>query len=116
MAKLLIIFCCTGFGGIFRYLFSFVPYVKSGDHGVLVSNIVACAIMGCLLAIPVNNPIIRIGIASFCGGLSTFSGYIAFSCLSAPSTSQSLFYHFASIGMGLVFFMGSYYSCKSLFA
>lgn len=116
MYKLLIIFCCTGLGGAFRYLLSLVPFLKSMDNGVLVSNIIACAVMGYMLAIPSHNAMIKLGIISICGGLSTFSGYIAFSCLSSANTSSALFYHVLSIGLGLLFFIGSYYSFKSLFA
>jgi len=101
---------------VLRYLLSFIPYLKSMDSGVLVSNIIACAIMGYLLAIPINNPMVKVGIISLCGGLSTFSGYIAFSYISSPSPGNSMFYHVISIGLGLLFFIGSYYSCKSLFA
>ena len=72
--------------------------------------------MGYLLAIPINNPMIKMGVVSLCGGLSTFSGYIAFSYLSNPSPSNSILYHVMSVGLGLLFFIGSFYSCKSLFA
>ena len=99
-----------------RYLISFIPYLRSLDNGVLISNIIACAVMGYLLAIPTHNPMVKMGIISLCGGLSTFSGYIAFSYLSSPNPSNSIFYHVASIGLGLLFFIGSYYSFKSVFA
>ena len=72
--------------------------------------------MGYLLAIPINNPMVKVGIISFCGGLSTFSGYIAFSYISSPGPENSMLYHVMSIGLGLFAFIGSYYSCKALFA
>ena len=114
--KFFIIFCCTGIGGVLRYLLSFIPYLKSLDSGVLLSNIIACAIMGYLLAIPINNPMVKMGVVSLCGGLSTFSGYIVFSYLSSHGPGNSILYHVMSVGFGLLFFIGSYYSCKSLFA
>ena len=73
------------------------------DNGVLVSNIIACAIMGYLLAIPINNPMAKVGIISLCGGLSTFSGYIAFSYL--YPVLKLLLYHVMSIGLGLLFLL-----------
>ncbi len=93
-----------------------MPYLKSLDNGILISNVIACAIMGYLLAIPINNPTIKMGIISLCGGLSTFSGYIAFSFISTSGTANSMIYHIISIGLGLLFFTGSYYGFKSLLA
>ena len=93
-----------------------MPYLKSLDNGILISNVIACAIMGYLLAIPNYNPTIKMGIISLCGGLSTFSGYIAFSFISTSGTANSMIYHIISIGLGLLFFTGSYYGFKSLLA
>ena len=115
MYNFLLVFLFTGMGGVLRFAMGKLSCFGYTDKGVLYANIVACIVMGLLLALPQQNDFIKISCMSFCGGLSTFSGYIAYAQLSATGIN-SLWYHALSLGLGLAVFIISFYTIKSLVA
>ena len=115
MNNLLIVFFFTGLGGCSRYALGKIGSILTADKGILLANIIACCIMGLLLALPLQSNYIKLSFISFCGGLSTFSGYITYAQLSLSGVN-GFWYHALSIGLGLAVFIISFYTTKSLVA
>ena len=115
MNNFLIVFLFTGLGGCSRYALGRIGAISAADKGILLANIVACCVMGLLLAMPLQSNYIKLSCISFCGGLSTFSGYITYAQLSLSGVN-SFWYHALSLGLGLAVFIISFYTTKSLVA
>lgn len=83
MTQLLLIFLGGGLGSLSRFGISKIFDYKILDFplATLVSNTLACLILGYLLGLELNNGISNntklIAITGFCGGFSTFSTFSA---------------------------------------
>lgn len=117
----LIIACFAFFGGIMRYMLSFVSVVVGGfPLGTLLANFLGCFLLSWLvkqlMVAKKSHPRWILGVGTgFCGGLSTFSTFTLDSIhlLQQQAYGLALWYMGSSIIGGLFFiWLGEYCSRK----
>ena len=104
------VFLGGGVGSLLRYLFAklLLPYKDIFPFGTLMANILACLILGCLVAYGAKSGLTlfqkHFFVVGLCGGFSTFSTFsneIVQLQFNGAST-QSFLYLFVSILLGIL--------------
>ena len=73
-----IIWVCmgSGLGGVLRYVFSVYIHHPDYPKATLISNLIACFLLGLSYSFVQNTYLRLIVVVGICGGLSTFSTWI----------------------------------------
>jgi fluoride exporter len=109
LSKYLLIFIGSGVGGMLRFALSqwLQPWLTRFPWATMAANIIACLVLGMVLGTkPPSDPQRWLLGVGFCGGLSTFSSFVADTTqlnlgLAALNIILNLLVCFTAFGIGL---------------